>query len=46
MSGVLVQWLIDPGHAPSERDIADGLLGLAGHLGGQAEPSPAGPGAS
>jgi len=34
MSGLLVQWLIDPGHAPAERDIADGLLGLAGLLGG------------
>jgi len=43
MSGVLVQWLIDPGHAPTERDIADGILGLAGQLG--AQPGE-GPGAS
>jgi AcrR family transcriptional regulator len=35
MSGMLVQWLIDPGHAPTERDITGGLLGLAGHLGGR-----------
>jgi hypothetical protein len=27
-----VQWLIDPGNAPTERDIAAGLLRLAGHL--------------
>jgi len=33
MSGVLVQWLIDPGNAPTERDIAGGLLRLAAHLG-------------
>ena len=43
MSGVLVQWLIDPGHAPTERDIADGILGLACQLG--AQPGE-GPGAS
>jgi AcrR family transcriptional regulator len=36
MSGILVQWLIDPGNAPSERDIAEGVLRLAGHLGGPA----------
>jgi hypothetical protein len=36
MSGVLVQWLIDPGDAPTELDIAVGLLRLAGHLTGQA----------
>jgi len=29
---MLVQWLIDPGGAPTERDITDGLLRLAGHL--------------
>ena len=33
MSGFLVQWLIDPDNAPGERDIADGLLRLAAHLG-------------
>jgi hypothetical protein len=33
MSGFLVQWLIDPGNAPNERDIADGVLRLAAHLG-------------
>ena len=32
MSGVLVQWLIDPGQAPAERDIVDGVLGLAGQV--------------
>ena len=34
MSGVLVQWLIDPGRAPDERMIADGVLGLAAHITG------------
>src|SRR6516165_83716 len=43
MSGVLVQWLIDPGRAPTERDITEGLLGLAGHLGGRPSPAAAGP---
>jgi AcrR family transcriptional regulator len=33
MSGFLVQWLIDPDNAPGERDIAEGVLRLAGHLG-------------
>ena len=36
MSGVLVQWLIDPGRAPNERMIADGILGLADHITGRA----------
>jgi len=36
MSGVLVQWLIDPGRAPDERMIADGILGLANHITGRA----------
>ena len=43
MSGMLVQWLIDPGRAPTERDITEGLLGLAGHLGGRPSPAAAGP---
>jgi hypothetical protein len=34
MSGILVQWLIDPGQAPAERDIAEGILTLADHLTG------------
>jgi AcrR family transcriptional regulator len=34
MSGILVQWLIDPGQAPAERDIAEGILTLAAHLTG------------
>ena len=34
MSGVLVQWLIDPGRAPDERMITDGILGLAAHVTG------------
>lgn len=33
MSGILVQWLIDPDHAPTEREIVDGILGLADHAG-------------
>jgi AcrR family transcriptional regulator len=39
MSGILVQQLIDPGQAPAERDIAEGILALAAHLTG-----PPGPG--
>lgn len=35
MSGVLVQWLIDPGRAPDERMVADGVLGLAARIAGQ-----------
>jgi hypothetical protein len=38
MSGILVQWLIDPGNAPSERDIASGVLRLAAHLAGRPAP--------
>jgi len=38
MSGFLVQWLIDPGSAPSERDIAEGVLRLAAHLGDRPAP--------
>jgi AcrR family transcriptional regulator len=34
MSGVVMQWLIDPDHAPSGRDITDGLVGLAAHITG------------
>jgi AcrR family transcriptional regulator len=34
MSGLLVQWLVDPEHAPSGPEIVDGVLGLAGHLDG------------
>lgn len=33
MSGVLMQWTLDPEHAPTERDIAEGLLALADRLG-------------
>jgi hypothetical protein len=35
MSGVLVQWLIDPGRAPDEQMVADGVLGLAACIAGQ-----------
>jgi AcrR family transcriptional regulator len=41
MSGFLVQWLIDPDNAPSERDIAEGVLRLAVHLGDQRLPEQA-----
>ena len=41
MSGFLVQWLIDPDNAPSERDIAEGVLRLAAHLGDQPLPEQA-----
>jgi AcrR family transcriptional regulator len=29
LSGVLVQWLIDPAHAPTAKDLSDGLRKLA-----------------
>lgn len=35
MSGVLVQTLLDPEHAPTPEQIADGLLALAGQLTGR-----------
>ncbi|HEY3748722.1 MAG TPA: TetR/AcrR family transcriptional regulator [Pseudonocardiaceae bacterium] len=34
MSGVLVQWLIDPDNAPTEQEIVAGVLGLADHVNG------------
>jgi AcrR family transcriptional regulator len=34
MSGVLVQWLVDPDNAPTEQEIVAGVLGLADHIGG------------
>ncbi len=33
MTGVIVQWLVDPDHAPSARDLADGLEIIAAHAG-------------
>jgi AcrR family transcriptional regulator len=41
MSGFLVQWLIDPDNAPNERDIAEGVLRLAAHLGDRPVPEQA-----
>lgn len=32
MSGVLVQWMLDPEHAPSGADVADGLVELAARI--------------
>jgi hypothetical protein len=32
LSGVLVQWLIDPGRAPSAADLAVALRAIAGQL--------------
>jgi AcrR family transcriptional regulator len=32
MSGVLMQWIVDPDHAPSETDIVDGVLALSAHI--------------
>jgi AcrR family transcriptional regulator len=32
LMGVLAQWLIDPGQGPDGREIADGLLAIAGRL--------------
>lgn len=33
LMGVLAQWLIDPGQGPDGREVADGLLAIAGRLG-------------
>ncbi|MFI1917011.1 TetR/AcrR family transcriptional regulator [Nocardia sp. NPDC020380] len=38
MSGVLMQWTLDPDHAPSEHDIADGLLALSERITGTPQP--------
>jgi AcrR family transcriptional regulator len=32
MSGVLVQWLVDPDRAPTGSEVVAGVVGLAGHL--------------
>lgn len=32
MSGILVQWLLDPGHAPGAERIADGIVALADRI--------------
>ena len=32
VSGVLVQWLIDPGRAPSPADLAQAMAAIAGQL--------------
>ncbi len=42
ISGVLMQWLIDPGRAPSGEDVVAGLRALAGVLGARPAPPPAG----
>lgn len=34
MSGLLMQWTLDPDHAPDEHEIADGLVELAQQVGG------------
>jgi hypothetical protein len=32
LSGILVQWLIDPDHAPSARDLAAGMAAIVADL--------------
>ncbi|MCI2417304.1 hypothetical protein MOQ72_07700 [Saccharopolyspora sp. K220] len=32
MSGLLMQWTLDPDHAPTEHDITQGLIGLAARI--------------
>ena len=32
MSGLLIQWLVDPEQAPNEQDITEGVLALAAHI--------------
>ncbi|GIH14801.1 TetR/AcrR family transcriptional regulator [Rugosimonospora africana] len=39
LSGVCIQWLLDPEHAPSAGDVVAGLRALAGHV----ADTPAGP---
>ncbi|HEY2669639.1 MAG TPA: TetR/AcrR family transcriptional regulator [Rugosimonospora sp.] len=39
LTGVLVQWLLDPEHAPSGRDVVNGLRALSDHLGDDASAS-------
>jgi len=34
LPGVMAQWLIDPEHAPSGRDLADALRTIMEDLGG------------
>ena len=42
MSGVVVQWLVDPRHAPTGRDLADALRAILAHVGpAAAAPAPA-----
>jgi hypothetical protein len=43
LSGVLVQWLIDPDRAPSAADLAAGLLAIAGQVGADRETGPGDP---
>lgn len=33
MSGIVVQWLVDPQHAPTGRDLADALRAILAHVG-------------
>jgi uncharacterized membrane protein YccC len=40
MSGIVVQWLVDPQHAPTGRDLADALRAILAHF-GQAAAAPA-----
>jgi AcrR family transcriptional regulator len=38
LSGVLAQWLVDPEHAPSGQDLADGLRAIVAYYGQPAKP--------
>ncbi len=38
MSGLLMQWTLDPDHAPAEHDITEGLIALAAHITGTPHP--------
>jgi hypothetical protein len=37
MSGIVVQWLVDPQHAPTGRDLADALRAILAHFGPPAQ---------
>jgi AcrR family transcriptional regulator len=36
VTGVLIQWLLDPEHAPTGRDVVNGLRALSDHVDGDA----------
>ena len=39
MSGMVMQWMFDPDHAPSGKNVADGIMALAARIGADSPPS-------